>query len=79
MVPRADRDSPARRCGLGDATELSPDARDAPSGAVSYQLHGADMEIGIWKPFRQGRVRDVVERVAGVVRRELEYRSTVLT
>lgn len=42
-------ESPARRPGLGDATELSPDTGGGPSGAVTYQLHRADTEIGIWR------------------------------
>lgn len=42
-------ESPARRPGLGDATELSPDPRDGPEGTVTYLLHGADTDIGIWR------------------------------
>jgi hypothetical protein len=46
---RVTLESPARRPGLGDATELSPDNRGATSAAVTYQLDGADLNLGIWR------------------------------
>lgn len=40
---------PAHHPGLGDATELGPDAPDGHSDTATYRLCGADTDVGVWR------------------------------